>query len=968
VQYRLVCSWFIYSGKKPSPLGDGFFEHLFHGKLASMTSIVSIDIETTGLDPQKDAVIEIGAIKFNGHRIEAEWSTFVNPNRHIPENITTLTGIDDSMVRGAPRLQEVIAELEAFVGECPVLGQNVRFDLGFLQRQRILLLNQVVDTYEMASVLMPTASRYNLGALGQQLKIPLPATHRALDDARVTHAVYIRLMELAAELPLELLAEIVRLGEPLDWDANYAFQQALRLRLRDQGRGRHTRSQSENGPLFRDAESVERTSAPGLVKDPVALDPDEAAAVLEYGGPFSQYFESYEYRPEQVEMLRAVTNALSYSGHLLVEAGTGVGKSFAYLVPAALFALRNQTRVVISTNTINLQDQLIQKDIPSVRAALGLDLRAAVLKGRSNYLCPRRLEILRRSGPQNNDEARVLAKILVWSWDGASGDRNDLNLNRPAEKDVWFRLSAEDEACSSENCAGRMGGTCPFYKAKQAALNAHILVVNHALLLADVATGSKVLPEYQYLIIDEAHHLEGATTGALSFRLSQMDLDRMLREIGGSSAGVLGHLLTAARDHIRPADYARLLQLAQRAGDLAFRLDSYSKDFFFAISQFMAYQQEGRPQSQYAFSTRILPASRTQPGWDNIEICWGAASETMDLLVKLIGELYKAAGDLYADGVEAMEDSVGALSSLYRRTSEANLAITGMIHKPNNETIYWIEVQPQGNRLTLNTAPLRVGPLIEEYLWHQKETVILTSATLTAAGDFHYLRGVLAADEADELTLGSPYDYENSTLLFIGKDIPEPNQPGYEQAVNRCIIQAAIASGGRMLVLFTSYAQLKRTSQAIARPLLQHEIQVYEQGEGASPAALLEAFKASPQAVLLGTRSFWEGVDVPGEALSVVVITKLPFEVPSDPIIAARSETFDEPFSEYQVPEAILKFRQGFGRLIRTASDRGVVAILDRRVLTKQYGRLFIESLPQCTLRQGNSADLPKMTEKWLNQ
>ncbi len=934
-----------------------------------MTSIVSIDIETTGLDANKDAIIEIGAIKFNGRRLEAEWSTFINPNRHIPEAITALTGIDDSMVRNAPHIGDVIEELAAFVGECPVLGQNVRFDLGFLQRQRILLFNQVIDTYELASVLLPTASRYNLGALGQLLGIPFPATHRALDDARVTHAVYLRLMDIAAELPLDLLAEIVRAGEPLDWDANYAFQQALRLRAHEPvkgKRGRAVKPQTDDSPMFSEQASEARPPSLGAVKEPIPLDPDEAASALEYGGPFSQYFQNYEYRPEQVDMLRAVANALSYSGHLMVEAGTGVGKSFAYLVPAALFAIQNKTRVVVSTNTINLQDQLIQKDIPSVRNALGIDLRATVLKGRSNYLCPRRLQIMRKNGPSTADEARVLAKILVWSWDGASGDRSDLNLNRPSEKEVWNRLSAEDEGCSSETCAGRMGGLCPFYRAKQAALSSHILIVNHALLLSDVATGSKVLPDYQYLIIDEAHHLESATTGAMSFRLSQQDFERLMKEIGGTSSGVLGHLLSAANGKARPTDYAKLVQLAGRASDTAFRLDSYSKDFFYALSQFMAYQQEGRAKSMYAFSTRILPASRSQPGWDNIEITWGTAAETMALLVNLIGELYKAAGELYTEGIDELEDSTGALSSLYRRLNEAEAAISGMIHKPNPETIYWIEIQPQNNRLTLNTAPLRVGPLIEQHLWHQKESVILTSATLTAAGDYTYLRGVLNADEADELTLGSPYDYENSTLLFISKDIPEPNQPGYEQAVNRAIIQTAIATGGRMLVLFTSYAQLKRASQAIARPLSQHEIQVYEQGEGAGPAALLEAFKASPQAVLLGTRSFWEGVDVPGESLSVVVITKLPFEVPSDPIIAARSETFEEPFSEYQVPEAILKFRQGFGRLIRTASDRGVVAILDRRVLTKQYGRLFIESLPQCTLRQGSSADLPKLAESWL--
>jgi DNA polymerase-3 subunit epsilon/ATP-dependent DNA helicase DinG len=237
---------------------------------------------------------------------------------------------------------------------------------------------------------------------------------------------------------------------------------------------------------------------------------------------------------------------------------------------------------------------------------------------------------------------------------------------------------------------------------------------------------------------------------------------------------------------------------------------------------------------------------------------------------------------------------------------------------------------------------------------------------LTTHGEFQYLRNTLGADEADEMQLGSPYDYESAALLYIANDIPEPNQNGYQQFLDKAIINTAKATGGRMLVLFTSYAALKKTSQAITGPLAREEIYVYEQGDGASPNALLESFKATDRAVLLGTKSFWEGVDVPGDSLSVVFITKLPFDVPTDPLIAARSEIYEDSFNQYYLPEAILKFRQGFGRLIRTASDRGVVAILDRRVLTKQYGRLFLESLPACTARQGPAANLPKEAGKWL--
>ena len=332
---------------------------------------------------------------------------------------------------------------------------------------------------------------------------------------------------------------------------------------------------------------------------------------------------------------------------------------------------------------------------------------------------------------------------------------------------------------------------------------------------------------------------------------------------------------------------------------------------------------------------------------------WDTIGSALRLLLSAMEEIYTGVADLYADGHDQLQDVMGDLSNVARRLTEAEANVSGMINKPNSGQVYWIEVQPNGNKLALNAAPLSVGALVEKYIWHEKQSVILTSATLTTHGEFQYLRNTLGADEADEMQLGSPYDYESAALLYIANDLPEPNAPGYQQQLDRAIINTAKATGGRMLVLFTSYAALKKTSQAITGPLAREEIYVYEQGDGASPNALLESFKATDRAVLLGTKSFWEGVDVPGDQLSVVIITKLPFDVPTDPLIAARSEIYEDSFQQYYLPEAILKFRQGFGRLIRTQSDRGVVAILDRRVLTKQYGRLFLESLPQCTARQG---------------
>jgi ATP-dependent DNA helicase DinG len=930
-----------------------------------MNSIVALDIETTGLDPQKDAIIEFGAVRFNGNRIEDEWSSLINPGRKIPPFITQLTGINDHMVLEAPSIQNVLKEISKFVGDFSILGHNVGFDLSFLRRYGLFKGNDIQDTYEIASVLLPSAGRYGLGALGKTLNIVLPANHRALSDARVTCAVYRCLYDIGMDLPIQLLAEIVRLAEGIDWAGYSIFYDLLRARSKETISGRQVR-QEYSGPIF-DGYKARDFSALSSNPQQVSLDPDEVASALELGGIFSHHFPNYEYRPQQIEMLRAVTRALSENRHLLVEAGTGTGKSMAYLLPATLWAVKNGQRVVISTNTINLQDQLINKDIPDLRSAMGMTLSAAVMKGRSNYLCPRRLENMRRRGPDNADEMRVLGKVLVWLQSTTSGDRNEINLNGSLERDIWMRLSADDEGCTTENCLKR-GGICPFYRARQAALSAHILVVNHALLLADVATGNRVLPEYNYLIIDEAHHLEEATTNALSFKITQWMIDRTIREIGGPNSGALGNLITILEGNVSPSDFAGINRFIQQATDCAFQFQTTVQNFFRTVEEFLLEQREGNDIGMYAHQERILPATRTQPAWADVEAVWEECETSLKPLIDNLAKMLQALGDIKESLPEEDDDVISNLSSLYRRLTEIQNNLDGMVFEPRKDSIYWIEIQPNGKQMSLNAAPLHIGPLMQKYLWNEKSSVILTSATLTAAGEFNYLRERLNAEGAYELTVGSPFDYESSVLLFIANDIPEPSdRSGHQRGIEQGISNLCLATGGRALVLFTSYDQLRRTYDSIKDKLSKNNIQVYVQGEGASANTLLESFRADEHAVLFGTKAFWEGVDVPGEALSVLIIVKLPFDVPSDPIVAARSETFEDPFSEYSLPEAILRFRQGFGRLIRTQSDRGVVVILDRRIMSKRYGHLFTESLPTCTTRVGPISELPKLAVKWLN-
>jgi ATP-dependent DNA helicase DinG len=931
-----------------------------------MDPIVSLDLETTGLDANSDAIIEIGAVRFTQHRVEDEWTTLIHPGRKIPPFISQLTGITDQMVINSPAILSVVPELARFIGRSSILGHNVKFDLSFLKRYKYFENNDVIDTYDLASVLLPTSSRYNLGALAHSLQILLPATHRALDDARVTRAVYLKLLEEAELIQLPLLAEIVRLAEQTNWGGYTTFHDLLRRRSREVSPSHQGRS-SILGPLFSSGNS-KYTGVLSPAGEPAPLNIDDVSAILEPGGVFAHQFPQYEYRPQQIEMLRVIAQAFSNGQHLMVEAGTGVGKSMAYLIPAAIWAVQNNLRVIISTNTINLQDQLVKKDIPDLKKALDLDLRAVVMKGRSNYLCPRRFENFRRRGPENADEMRVLGKVLVWLQGTETGDRSEINLNGPVERSIWEKISAEDEACTTDNCIKTTGGNCPFYRIRQAAQNAHLIIVNHALLLADVATGNRVLPEYQYIIIDEAHHLEDATTDALSFQVTQSDIDWNLRQLGSPAGGLIGWLLSATQGILPPSEYSVLNQMAQRATDLAFRFDNDMRQFFLSLDTFLGEQREGRPLGMYSHQERILAATRAQPAWGEVELTWDDAAHSLGPLVELLETITKGLGEIAQSLNEEDNELYGSFANIYRKVSELNENINSLVFNPKVDQVYWAEANPNGSRLSLHAAPVHIGSLMDKFLWNEKISVILTSATLTTNGEFEYLRGRLNATEANELALGSPFDYQTSALLYLINDIPEPSdRTGHQRAVEQGIIQLCKATGGKALVLFTSYDQLKRTSQAINQVLGKMDITLYEQGDGASPHSLLDNFKSSDRAVLLGTRAFWEGVDIPGEALSVLIIVKLPFDVPSDPIIAARSETFEDPFSQYALPEAILKFRQGFGRLIRTQYDHGIVAVMDSRILNKKYGKQFIDSLPACTIRVGSLANLAQASIRWLN-
>lgn len=932
--------------------------------------IVAVDLETTGFDPEYDRIIEIGAVKFQGERVLDEWHTLIDPGRPIPPYITQLTGIADRDVRSAPTLREVLPALQRFIGSAILLGHNIHFDLGFLRSAGLALSNPLIDTYLVASVMMPSAARYSLLAVAMALGIAPGNAHRALDDSRMAMAVFHSLWQRALALPLSTLREIVRLGRQMPWDAHLFFEGALRERLHGQtAAAPNNQAELQAGvPLFfiSDAPAAE---GPALQAHPklIPINVDRVAGLIEPGGQLAEVFEGYEYRSQQVEMLRHVARALNEGQHMLIEAPTGVGKSLAYLLPAAHFAMANNTRVVISTNTINLQEQLIHKDIPLLQERLGLPVRAAVLKGRSNYLCPRRLAALRRRGPTSREEMHMLAKILVWLTANPSGDRSDLSLRGPAEASIWRRLSAEDEGCTLERCATQMGGACPFYQARRRAENAHLLIVNHALLLSDAVTEGRVLPEFSYLIVDEAHHLEDAVTNSLSFRTDPDTILRQIAELGTPRSGLLGDLLHQTHGSIPPNYHEALADYIQTVADASSQMARHVERFFEVLRHFL--EDHARlTHNAYAQQIRILPTLRNQPGWSQVEIAWDNLGQFTSAIAEAMVKIAQALTQLQDYDIEGYDDLLAAIGAAARHLSELHLRLNEIVLQPAPNMVYWVEFQPDGVHISLHAAPLDVGPLVQKHLWHAKDAVIMTSATLRAGGSFDFIRERLDADDVEEIAIETPFDYKNNALLYIVEDIPEPTeQDQYQQAVEQGILNLCRATEGRAMILFTSYAQLRATVNAIGDALAREGIVVYDQSDGSSRTQLLEGFIQSEKAVLMGTRSFWEGVDVPGPDLSVLVIVRLPFSVPTDPLFAARSELLEDSFQQYALPETILRFRQGFGRLIRRKTDRGVVVILDRRVISKAYGRQFLDSLPECTVRQGSLADLPAVARAWLS-
>lgn len=702
---------------------------------------------------------------------------------------------------------------------------------------------------------------------------------------------------------------------------------------------------------------------------------EEIARVFGNDGLLATSLTGYEQRDEQLRMALTVAEAFNHDRVVLVEAGTGTGKSLAYLVPSILWAVRNNERVVISTNTINLQEQLIRKDLPFLARHCGVDFKAALIKGRGNYACLRKLEAAEAEPSLFPDDASTeLTAIVEWSKTTRDGCRSDLGFI--PRSGVWEEICCEADQCGRSRCKQFNG--CFFYRARRDASAARVLVVNHALLLSDIVLkrengydATAILPPFNRLILDEGHHLEDVATSHLSLIISRGAILKQLHRLlpsRANRAGLLNILSNRlARDLPDSLDslYEELSALLEttllpKAQDVALVTEQTMDWLALALERESG--GEGRERK-----LRITEEVEQRPFWQELRQRVRNLGDALADYASGLRTLVRRCSDLPEQLKEKLAGQVLDIAGIEGRLQAMTEGLLFMISEPEGYC-RWIEASTvqRGLQARLCAAPLDIADQIRQTILDRLKTIIVTSATLTVGGEFGYLKkrtgfNLLARERLRELRLPSPFDYASQVFAAVPDDMPDPTDPGFREALQESILRSLSISRGGAFILFTSHDLLRKSYAALAPELTRQGMTPLRQGE-TGRHTLLARFRKEHHAVLFGTDSFWEGVDVKGEALRLVIITRLPFQVPTEPVQQARCERIDatggNSFREFSIPQAVIKFRQGFGRLIRSRDDRGAVLILDRRVTTKGYGRTFLRSLPDTELVRGSSDEL----------
>ncbi len=726
----------------------------------------------------------------------------------------------------------------------------------------------------------------------------------------------------------------------------------------------------------------------------MTLDADEALKLVAPGGEISMHLRAFESRPQQQQMVRQVVDAYNDKHISLIEAGTGTGKSLAYLIPAVLWALKNKERTVISTHTINLQEQLLNKDIPLLFKVFDTTFKAVLVKGMGNYLCLRKLEDAKIAP---SDDAEALAKIDSWVGKTIDGSRSDLPFLPSAV--VWNRVNAESDACNATRCPHYKD--CYFFRARRKANDAQIIIVNHHLLFSDIVmrmeggsfSESGILPGYGRLILDEAHNVEDVATDHFASRIDRLILLHQFKKLhaevneyaNGGKLSLLKHKILkyyGAKENVDVIALVNRLtmelpaeqeQLSIHVNDVFSKIEAFCRHFPAAGDDGFAGGQKWRLRAGHFnhpyWVKELCPAVK------HLMEALKSFIESIDGIKDDVKDLKNAILDSDAEGIFL---DIGAVKTYLVKACELFKAF--FFNELSRSAVRWIEVFSVSgvSNVRIIDAELDISSMLADSIFSKLQTVVLCSATLATNAKFSFIRERLGILEEKlsgravvENIYNSPFDYKKQAMLAVPTDMPNPMDHRFTEEASHNIMEVVKACRGNAFVLFTSHAMMRECYGHVKDALECRKHRVFLQGD-ASRDSLLSMFRETDRSILFGTDSFWEGVDVVGEALRCVVIVKLPFRVPTEPITEARSEFIEKnggrPFIDYTVPSAIVKFKQGFGRLIRNSSDRGCIVCLDPRIVKKPYGKLFIKSLPECQHAMDAGSALPEMIEKFYKK
>lgn len=933
-----------------------------------MDKYVVIDLETTGHTPiQNDKIIEVGIVTIENNEITNTFSTFFNPERKIPPFITNLTGISDDDVAEAPLFKDKADEIANMFADGYLIAHNVPFDLGFLNEElaaqnKPRLTNPVLDTVELARILYPQAPSFKLGQISHYLNIYHDDPHRALSDAYVTAKLFLKLKQKLESLPYETIDGLLKLEKTLKSDIYpLLYKQHKKLAFSTEIDDDIMIFQGLAFKKFSDKKS-EQTKV--NVSFGEYLD-----AIYEENGTLPLQMEHYEKRAEQREMSEAIFDAFQSHKHALMEAETGTGKSLAYLLPAVYEAVNQKQRIVISTYTTQLQSQLLDEEIPLIQQLVPFPFKVALLKGKRHYISLEKFaHEMSLEQTDNYDVTLTKAMILVWLTETNSGDIDEIQL--PSSGYLFFKRVCVDAEGYADPASPWFQKS--FYQhARRQAQKANLIITNHSLLCTDIFNDYQFLPSYDKAIIDEAHHFEETASKHYGLKLDYASIHYRLNQIGSTEENNwLGGLL--AQYPVDPNE-SFLLNWNTIFQQTKYEVD----DLFRFLFQYVLDQQ--RKQKSYSDIGRIqyrFENGKEQAGhWKVVKEMTTRLTFYFRDLIHILAQLeqmIESRQGLDKNDKEAIQSVMETIQHLIDQLEQLFLL------EDDSQDVKWIEIDANGakNAVYLYSEPVAIAGSLAKDFFDRKQSVVLTSATLTMKQSFSFIQNRLGLTDERLITkkIQSPFAYGDQVQLMVPNDFPDVrmgNSEDYIYSVCESILSLAEITQGRMLVLFTSYDMLRKSYNVLKETMDLSTFMLIAQGiSSGSRSRLKKNFVHYDRTILLGTSSFWEGVDIPGEDLSCLVIVRLPFEPPDHPIVQAKSDRLKNDgknaFMELSLPNAVIRFKQGFGRLIRSANDRGIVFVCDARLIKARYGKYFTDSIPDVPITFDSTINLIEKANEWF--